>query len=594
MYRIEELSTVRRVLRLAGEERSAAAIVIALSLTAAGFEGAGLSSLIPLVDLLTGEPLDYSIPVIGPLLERLGAYVSIDAIDVILLLIGALFLGVWIGYLNVIVSNKLAMRFAHRLRLQVFETALRRPLAAVESLPAGKLVNNLATETWRVCDALFVTLDVIVRIITCVVFVFFLLSLSPFYTAVLVGLTATMAVVVHLATRAVRGLGASAVVANETFMAYVWDALRGLRVIRGFGREAHERQRYAERSERVSRVFTRLGILSGVVGPITQTMTFAMVGAILGIAIVRGDQISTLVGFLAIAYRMQPRISGILGARTKLRSLDASIAEIEQALTGQPEARATRRAFSGLQRGVALQNASVRYPNAERPALHDVSCGFLYGQVTALAGVSGSGKSTLVALLLRFIEPERGRIVIDGTPLDEIDPEDWHRRIAFVEQDAFLFNASVRDNIGYGDLEADFPAIKEAARIAQATDFIERLPNGYDTLIGDYGVGLSQGQRQRIALARSLLRSPDVLILDEATNALDRPTERALRTAIEEAGRARAVIVIAHRRETIENADQVVVLDEGRVVQRGSPAELARADGVYGRLYLRDPAIPNQ
>lgn len=264
------------------------------------------------------------------------------------------------------------------------------------------------------------------------------------------------------------------------------------------------------------------------------------------------------------------------------------------ALTGQPESRTTRRAFSGLQRGVALENVSVRYPNAERPALRDVSCTFLYGQVTALAGVSGSGKSTLVALLLRFIEPERGRIVIDGTPLDEIDPEDWRRRIAFVEQDALLFNASVRDNIGYGDLEADFRAIGDAARIAQATDFIELLPDAYDTLIGDYGVGLSQGQRQRIALARSLLRLPDVLILDEATNALDRPTERALRTAIEEAGRARAVIVIAHRRETIENADQVVVLDEGRVVQRGSHAELARADGVYARLYLREPAIPNR
>jgi ATP-binding cassette, subfamily B, bacterial MsbA len=170
-------------------------------------------------------------------------------------------------------------------------------------------------------------------------------------------------------------------------------------------------------------------------------------------------------------------------------------------------------------------------------------------------------------------------------PLSEIQPEHWHRRIAFVEQNAFLFNASVRENIGYGDLNADFEAIQEAARIAQADVFIHELARGYDTMIGDSGVRLSQGQRQRIALARSLLRKPDVLILDEATNALDRPTERALRTAIEDGRTARAVIVIAHRRETIENADHVIVVDQGRVVQAGTPAQLCRADGVYARLY---------
>jgi ATP-binding cassette, subfamily B, bacterial MsbA len=582
----EEWATGARVLRLAHKERTMIFIVALLSLASAIFEGVGLSFLIPLAMMLTGGEMDFGIPVIGPLLALLDTWIGLDPMHLILFVFGFFFLGIVVGYVNVVLSNILAMGLAHRMRVRVFETALERPLARIESMPSGKFVNNLASETWRVSDATFVVINIVVQSITCLVFFGFLLLLSPFYTAILIAMTLVMATVVHLATRAVKGMGAAALAANEGFMAYVWDALAGLRVIRGFGREAHERVRFSESSGRVSRIFVRLGIVSGLVGPITQLMTVAMVGTILGMAILRGDPVTTLVGFLAIAYRMQPRVSGILSARTTLRSLDASVAEVEKAVSEASPAPRPVQPFRGLRRGVVIENVSARYPKAERPALHDISCTFPYGQVTAVAGYSGAGKSTLVALLLRFIEPEHGRILIDGVPLSEIEPESWHRRIAFVEQNAFLFNASVRENIGYGDLTADLDAVREAARIAQADSFIAELPEGYDTFIGEHGVRLSQGQRQRIALARSLLRKPDVLILDEATNALDRPTEHALRTAIEEARHARAVIVIAHRRETIENADNIVVLDHGRVVEAGRPAELARRDGVYARLYV--------
>lgn len=589
LARLPEVETARRVLRLARRERAAAILVGLLSLAAAIFEGVGLSFLIPLATVATGGAFDTSIPVIGPLLGWLGERIALDGLQIVLFVVFFFFLGIIVGYLNLVISNVLAMRFAHELRARVFETALARPLSAVESLPSGQFINNLATETWKVCDALFVVIGVAVQMITFGTFLVFLFLLSPFYTLVLLAMTAVMALVVHAATRAVRGLGRSAVEANETFTSYIWDAFGGLRVIRGFGREAHERRRFAENSDRVRAIFIRLRILSGVVGPITQMMTVAMVATILGLAILRGDPIATLVGFLAIAYRMQPRISSILSARTHLRSLEASVSSVEAALDASPAQEPVMgRTFERLRRGVVFEEVSARYPNTERPAVHDVSCAFPYGRVTAVAGYSGAGKSTLVALLLRFLEPERGRILVDGTPLSDVDPESWHRRIAFVEQNAFLFNASVRDNIGYGDLQAGLEAIQEAARIAQADEFIRALPQGYDTLIGDSGVRLSQGQRQRVALARSLVRNADVLILDEATNALDRPTERALREAIAAGRRDRAVIVIAHRRETIETADQVVVIDGGRIVECGSPAELARLGGVYARLYLEE------
>lgn len=587
--RFPELATARRVLRLAHHERGTAALVAGLGLAAAIFEGVGLSFLIPLATVATGGAFNTATPVIGPLVGWLGSHVELDGVRLVLFVVGFFFLGIVVGYLNLVISNMLSMRFAHVLRMRVFETALDRPLSAVESLPSGQFINNLATETWKVCDALFVLIGVTVQAITFVTFLVFLFLLSPLNTMVLLVMTGAMALVVHVATRAVRGLGREAVGANEAFMSYVWDAVGGLRVIRGFGREAHERRRFAESSDRVRAIFVRMRILSGVVGPITQMMTVAMVATILGIAMVRGDQIATLIGFLAIAYRMQPRISSLLSARIQLRGLEASVASVEAALDRRPAAGALPvRPFAGLQRGLTLEHVSARYPNAERPALHDVSCTFPSGKVTAVAGHSGAGKSTLVALLLRFLEPEKGRILVDGVPLSEIDPESWHRRIAFVEQNAFLFNASVRDNIVYGDLQAGPEAVEAAAQVAQADGFIRALPHGYDAVIGDSGVRLSQGQRQRVALARSLLRNADVLILDEATNALDRPTERALRDAIDAGRRDRVVIVIAHRRETIETADQVVVIEDGRIAEVGTPAELSRRGGVYTRLYFED------
>jgi subfamily B ATP-binding cassette protein MsbA len=314
-------------------------------------------------------------------------------------------------------------------------------------------------------------------------------------------------------------------------------------------------------------------------------MAVAAIMIILAVAVWRGDAVTTLVGYLAIAYRMQPQVSAILGSRTRLTSLEAPVAAIEEAVSANPRSKEADRDLPARTREITLEGVSARYPKTGRLALQDISCVFARGQVTAIAGFSGAGKSTLVALLLRFLEPDRGRILVDGVPLSDVKAQAWHRRIAFVEQNAFLFNASVRDNIRYGDLDADFDAIQEAAQAAQAYDFIADLAQGYDTIIGEHGVRLSQGQRQRIALARALVRQPDVLILDEATNALDAPTDRSVRAAIESGRRDRLVIVIAHRRQTIGTADHVLVLHQGRLVEAGRPSDLAAANGLYTRLY---------
>ena len=583
---LDELDVTRRVLGLARRERGGAALVIALGLASALLEGLGLSLLIPLASLLSGGDGSGG-PAAFAWLARSGI---LSPLGLAWLAIGLFLLGVATAYVNLVVSNVVAMRFADEMRRRVFELALRRRVAEIEGLPPGKFVNTLAAETWRVCDALFTVLGALVNIIAAMAFLCFLMILSPAYSFVLIATSAATACVVHLTTRAVRTLGEAAVGANETFMAHVWDALAGLRVVRGFGREEHERARFAVRSREVRETFRRLKLLSGAVGPIARGMTILMVAALVGLALARGDDVATLAGFLAIAWRMQPRIVGLMKARTGLRALDPSVREVEAALAGTARAvPAQRPNFEGLSDGVRFERVSARYPGSDRPALRDVSCDFRRGAMTAVAGRSGAGKSTLVAVLLGFLEPCGGRVMLDGAPLETVDRTAWARRVAFVDQGAFLFNASVRENVAYGDLDADESAIRAALRGAQAESFVDELPGGLDAVIGDRGCRLSHGQRQRIALARALLRAPDVLILDEATSALDAPTESALRDAVDAARRRCALIVIAHRRATIEAADAVVVLEEGRVVESGTPAALSRRGSTFAALYPDPP-----
>lgn len=588
---------LRRIVVLAKPERPAVLAIVAVGLVAAVFEGFGLSLLIPLAHVaLTGSG-GVEVPFLGATVARVFGSEPSTGLMLAAVAVG-LVAGLAVGVVNLLLSTRLSLRFAERLRGEVFEAVLRRPVSQIEDLPPGRMMNIMATESWRACDALFVAASVVVQAVAIAVLAGFLVAIAPALAAVLALLTAAMALTIRRATRRMHRLGSKATAANEGLTSYLFNALNGLRVIRGFGREPFERRRFARRSTQVSAVFLRLTILNGVVGPLTQLMTIAIVGVMVALAAARGDDAATVIGFLAIAYRLQGRVSGVLGALAGLRGYEASIREVERATAPDPSpdeaptpipAISCAAPFDHLRGEIALDDVWVRYRGADGPALRGVSCRFPAGAVTAVAGRSGAGKSTLVALLLRFVAPERGQVLVDGVPLPEIDPRAWHERIAFVEQNAFLFNASVRVNISYGRLGADLDAIREAARRAQADEFIGELERGYDTVIGERGSRLSQGQRQRIALARALLRDPDVLILDEATNALDLPTERALRGALRREGRPRAVIVIAHRRETVGIADRVVVLEDGAVVQEGPPAALIAAPGLYARLYEDEP-----
>jgi ATP-binding cassette subfamily B protein len=234
---------------------------------------------------------------------------------------------------------------------------------------------------------------------------------------------------------------------------------------------------------------------------------------------------------------------------------------------------------------VAFDGVTFRYPSRpERPALQDVSFALAPGETVALVGPSGAGKSTVFQLLLRFHDPDQGRVLLDGADLRDLDPAAFRARIALVPQEPAIFGASVAENIRFGRPDATDAELRAAARAAAADGFIEALPEGYDTFLGERGLRLSGGQRQRIAIARAVLRDAPVLLLDEATSALDAESEALVQQALARLARGRTTLVIAHRLATVRGADRILVLDEGRLIAEGTHEALLREGGLYARL----------
>jgi ATP-binding cassette, subfamily B, bacterial len=243
-------------------------------------------------------------------------------------------------------------------------------------------------------------------------------------------------------------------------------------------------------------------------------------------------------------------------------------------------------ALPGKLRGeIAFEHVDFRYPSRpETLALNDYTLSVSSGETVAVVGPSGAGKSTTFQLLLRFYDPQRGRITIDGSDIRRFRPEELRQQIGFVPQDTVLFGASARENIGYGRPGASEAEIEAAARAAAADQFLRELPAGYDTFLGERGTRLSGGQRQRIAIARAILKDPPILLLDEATSSLDAESERLVQAALGELMRGRTTLVIAHRLATVLKADRIVVLEAGRVVAIGNHAQLMRSSPLYARL----------
>ncbi len=370
------------------------------------------------------------------------------------------------------------------------------------------------------------------------------------------------------------------------------EYLGALRLIRTFGREGYAIEQV---EEAISDAVThrRQGLTwNATIGPLADAITVLGVAAFLigGYALIYGrdpGSLPRLVTFLFVLYRLLPRIKFVNDRLGHVASHWEFVRRLERILRRDDKQypRSGGRPFSGVRQAIEFSRVSLRYLDGERWAVRDLSLRLRRGTMTALVGESGGGKSSVADLLLGLYEPTEGAILVDGVDLRELDWESWRRHLAVVSQDTLLLHASVRDNIAFGRPQASDQEIRAAARVAHAEEFIADLTAGYDTLVGERGHRLSSGQRQRLAIARAVLRDPDLLILDEATSHLDSESERLIQESLARLRADRTLVVIAHRLSTVAAADQILVLDGGRLIERGDHRQLLAAAGLYARLW---------
>jgi subfamily B ATP-binding cassette protein MsbA len=372
--------------------------------------------------------------------------------------------------------------------------------------------------------------------------------------------------------------------------AVVQEAVSGIRLVKSFGGESYEEDRFRDASNTYSRGMVRVTRMAYLAQPLTETVGTLVAVAILWVGtrevLTGGLPGATLIAFLVLVMRMLQPLKQLSQVRTVAQQSLAAAERLFEVLDTPTEQAVDRgtRALPALQRGIEFDRVTFAYDT--EPVLEDVSFSVRQGEIVALVGPSGAGKSTLADLLPRFVEPTRGRILFDGIDTREIRLESLRSLTGIVNQDTVIFNDTVRHNIAYGAANRyDDARIVAAAKAANAHEFIQQLPSGYDTLLGERGTRLSGGQRQRIAIARALLIDPPVLILDEATSALDTESERLVQEAIDRLLAGRTVFVIAHRLSTVAHATQILVLDRGRIVERGTHLELLARRGLYHRLH---------
>ena len=371
--------------------------------------------------------------------------------------------------------------------------------------------------------------------------------------------------------------------------ALLQETVQGNRVVKAFGMEEYERERFQTENRRLYRLYMKASMIKALTTPALEVLAAFAIGGVVwygGNSVISGGRSQgSFLAFLTAMFLLYEPFKRLTKSNATIQQGVAGAERVFELLDERPEVvdRPGAGALSAMRRGIVFEHVGFRY--GADPVLKDVNLTIQAGEVVALVGMSGGGKSTLADLIPRFYDVTSGRITIDGRDIRDFTIESLRAHIAVVTQFTFLFNDSIRNNIAYGDPGKSMDDVVSAAQAANAHEFITALPQGYDTPIGELGVTLSGGQRQRLAIARALLKDPPILVLDEATSALDAESERAVQQALERLMAGRTTLVIAHRLSTVRRADQLAVIEEGRIVERGSHGDLLASGGLYRRLH---------
>ena len=477
------------------------------------------------------------------------------------------------------------------LRRLMFDKLLAQPVSYYDDASKGQLVATAAYNVTQLTEAATTALTALVRDVLSVAgLVGWLFYLNWKLALVTFAIAPPSLWIFRYASRRLRYTSGE-IQRNIGDITHVLDeSISGHKIVKVFDGQDYERRRFFDVAQRARRFAMKQAVASQAHGPITQLLAALALATIVYIATMQATADQTTVGgfvsFMVAMLMLSAPMKRLSSVNLTLQRGLAAAAAVFHLIDLDEEKDTGKRGIERASGALRLEDVRLTYPGRTRPALDGVDLTIEPGETVALVGGSGGGKTSLVNLIPRFYRPEQGRILLDGIDLDEIRLASLRANIALVSQETTLFNDSIAANIAYGRLgQVSREQIERAAEAAHALDFIREQPDGFDTLIGENGVKLSGGQRQRLAIARAILKNAPILILDEATSALDTESERQVQAALENLMKGRTTLVIAHRLSTIENADRIVVLDKGRIVEAGSHAELLTKGGAYSRLH---------
>jgi subfamily B ATP-binding cassette protein MsbA len=492
------------------------------------------------------------------------------------------------GYGMKLVANHIVMD----LRREMFDKLQRLPLHYFDNQSSGNIIARFTFNVTRVTSA---ATNVIVTLVKDTLIIIGLLAYALYLnwqlTLIIMVIVPPTALVIRYFSKRMRRLSRELQDTVGELTHVVQEGISGNREIKIFGGEDYENKRFNKVSNWIRRYRMKVAVASELNVPLVQMFTVTTLSIVIYFAAMQARSgeitVGTFIALITALALLSSPIKRITRVNVELQNGLAAAESIFALLDETPELDKGQIDIERAQGNIRFANASYTHHGSKGPVLHDISVEIAAGETVALVGPSGGGKTTLANLLPRFYNPDGGQIFLDGVDTQEITLTSLRKQIAYVGQHIILFNESVATNIAYGVQRKNVPAeeIRHAAEKAHALEFIEKLPQQFDTLIGENGVRLSAGQRQRIAIARALIKNAPILILDEATSALDTESEKIVQLALDELRTGRTSLIIAHRLSTIKDADRILAMKDGRIVESGTHDELLQLNGVYAQLY---------
>ena len=604
-----------RLLRLVTPYRALLGFGLLTTLLASLLDGFTLVMLVPLLKHLFGTAgsLRAGSTQLEALIDRLvdplvaGLTPGQAAARLVVLLVIGLVLKNTMSYASTQLSVRTQEGLVRDLRTRLFGHLLTLDLGFFQRTRAGQLISGIITEVDQTKTVISASLlSFFQNLVVVAVTLFILSQISLRLTLLTLAFVPFLLLGLQSLLRRLRAHARARAHERGEITATVTERLGAIRLIRSYGEEGRETAHFGAQADRYRKRVIRTQRFSSLTSPVTEVFSGFLViliiwagtkPALVGLGAPLAPE--AIIVFLMAALKLTSPLKTLASFPATMAVTLASAERVFDFLDEPPtEVDRPGDEIARFDREIVFDRVSFRYGDGDL-VLKDVSFSLGKGRVVALVGPSGAGKTTIADLVPRFHDPTMGQILMDGVPLSRIGRRSLRALMGVVSQDTVLLNDTVRGNIAYGSPGATAEQVEAAAEAANAAGFIADLPKGYDTMLGERGTRLSGGQRQRIAIARALLRDPPILILDEATSALDTESERLVQQAIERLMRERTVLVIAHRLATVRDADEIVVLDGGKVVQRGSHEELLRAGGLYRRLYdfqfrSEEPAVTAQ